>query len=395
MKDIIILADFCGPLDGTANSRFLYLAQMLSSNSKVEIVTSDFNHGSKNYFDYEIEEHSYPITMLHEGKYSKNVCLQRFYAHYIWGRNVKKYLEKRVKPDVIYCAIPTLTAAYEAAEYCIKNNVRFVIDVQDLWPEAFQMVFHVPVVSDIIFAPLKWMANKIYSSADEIIAVSNTYCQRANSVNKKVKNTHTVFLGTDLATFDMNAKKHHVERSDNEIWLGYCGTLGHSYDLKCVMDAMVKLKEKGVLNLKFVVIGDGPLKDEFERYAKESGVNVDFTGRLPYDEMCGRLTACDIAINCIAKGSAATIINKHADYAAAGIPVLNTQESKEYKELVEQYQMGFNCRNNDSDDLAEKIMMLISDSNLRMNFGKNARICAEEKFDRNITYKKMIQSVKI
>ena len=101
-KDIVILADFLGPLDGTFNSRFLYLADMLSENDDVEVITSDFDHGEKAYFHHEIEKHKYPITMLHEGQYPTNVCLSRFRAHYIWGQNVKHYLESRKKPDVIY-----------------------------------------------------------------------------------------------------------------------------------------------------------------------------------------------------------------------------------------------------------------------------------------------------
>ena len=200
--DILILADFLGPLDGTFNSRFLYLGDMLAKEHEVEIVTSDFDHGAKAYFDYEIEKHDFKITMLHEGAYPTNVCLQRFYGHYVWGRNVRKYLAGRKKPDVIFCAIPTLMASYEAAKYCEKNGVRFVIDIQDLWPEAFQMVFNIPVVSQVIFAPFTFLANGIYKRADGICGVSDTYCERALKVNKKCKKGTTVFLGTELDTFD-------------------------------------------------------------------------------------------------------------------------------------------------------------------------------------------------
>lgn len=59
------------------------------------------------------------------------------------------------------------------------NNVRFIIDIQDLWPEAFKMVFKLPIVSDIVFAPFNFLANGIYKRADEIIAVSDTYVNRA------------------------------------------------------------------------------------------------------------------------------------------------------------------------------------------------------------------------
>lgn len=71
--------------------------------------------------------------------------------------------------------------------------------------------------------------------------------------------------------------------------------------------------------------------------------------------MTGILCACDIAVNPIKAKSAGSIINKVADYAAAGLPVINTQECEEYRNLVENYKIGFNCENNNANDLAEKL----------------------------------------
>jgi glycosyltransferase involved in cell wall biosynthesis len=102
--------------------------------------------------------------------------------------------------------------------------------------------------------------------------------------------------------------------------------------------------------------------------------------------MCGILKQCDIVVNPIVGSSVATIINKHGDYAAAGKPVLNTQAGQEYRRLVEGYRMGFNCRNHDPADLAEKLEILLKDPGLRLEMGRNARRCAEEKFDRAKSY---------
>lgn len=73
--------------------------------------------------------------------------------------------------------------------------------------------------------------------------------------------------------------------------------------------------------------------------------------------MCGALVACDMAVNPIVGTSIASNINKHADYAASGKPVLNTQKSDEYRKLIDKYQMGFNCIS--SYDLFEYLKVLI------------------------------------
>ena len=109
--------------------------------------------------------------------------------------------------------------------------------------------------------------------------------------------------------------------------------------------------------------------------------------------MCGLLCACDMTVNPIIAGSAGSIINKHGDYAASGLPVINTQECQEYRNLVDEYQMGFNCQNGNSKEIAEKIILLVNDSILRTNMGGNARRCAEEKFDRKNTYHELIKDI--
>lgn len=392
MKDIVIIANFVAELDGGANSRFTYLANLLYENNNVEIIASDFSHGNKKKRDVDTKKFSYKVTLVHEPGYPKNICLKRFRSHQIWGNNVEKYLLSRKKPDVVYCAVPSLTAASKAADYCSKNDIKFIIDIQDLWPEAFQMVFHIPLVSEIIFSPFKKLANKIYASADEIIAVSQTYVDRALFVNKKNRTGHSIFLGTKLETFDDNVNMFPCEKPKDEFWIGYCGTLGSSYDLICVIDALTIIKNE-YDNCIFVVMGDGPRRAEFEKYAKKQNINCIFTGRLPYPEMCGRLAACDIVVNPITHGAAQSIINKHADYAASGLPVINTQECKEYRDLVNQYNMGYNCENNNASDLANKIKALRDNSELRKSMGINARRCAEEKFDRKNTYLEIMKVV--
>lgn len=395
MKDVVIIANFSQVPGENGNDRFAYLAKLLKDDCRIELITSSFHHKSKKQREKHCEtvDSRFITTTVYEPGYPKNICFKRFYSHWIWGKNVRKYLKSRTKPDVIYCAVPSLTGPLAVAKYCKRNDVKFIVDIQDLWPEAFKMVFKVPVISDLIFAPFNWIANGIYKRADEIVAVSDTYVKRALRVNKKCKQGHTVFLGTQLKTFDENVRNNPVEKPEVELWLGYCGTLGASYDITCVLDALAIVKERGLVPPKFMVMGDGPRRAEFENYAKGKNVNAVFTGRLPYDQMCGRLNACDIAVNPITHGAAQSIINKHGDYAMSGLPVLNTQECEEYRNLVSSYDMGYNCNNDNAEDLADKLIYLLQNDAERARMGKNARKCAEEKFDRKNNYKEIISLV--
>ncbi len=391
--DIVIIANFCGDFSQSDNNRFRYLANFLSREHDVELVTSDFFHSAKKH-RVPVNDPAFRVTLVREPGYPRNVCLRRFYSHWVFGRNIKKYLKGRKKPDVIYCAIPSLDVAKEAAHYARKNGVPFILDIQDLWPEAFQMVFHVPVLSDLIFAPMACKADRIYKQADHIIAVSETYCRRATRVNRKSGAGQAVYIGTELACFDAYAAQHALTRKpEDELWLAYCGTLGSSYDLECVFRALELLAGRGIKPPKFIVMGEGPKRSELEESARRKGLDVCFTGRIPYEQMCGLLCSCDMTVNPIVKGSAGSIINKHADYAASGKPVLNTQESWEYRALVEEYRMGLNCKTGDSEDLADKLELLLRAPELRREMGENARRCARERFDRANTYQKIAECI--
>lgn len=387
--DIVIVSEFGEDYSCSDNDRFLYLAKMLSADNKVEIVTSSFRHTKKTHRREVTKKWPFIITFIDEPGYPKNVCLKRFRSHYVFGKNLLSYMRKREKPDVVFCAVPSLSGPQKIAKYCEKNNIRFVIDVQDLWPEAFQMVLHIPVVSSLLFAPFRILANGIYKRADAVCAVSDTYVNRALKVNKKCTSGKTVFLGTDISVFDGFVAEQ-SEKKQEEIRVAYCGTLGSSYDLTCVIDAISIINESRV---NFVVMGDGPRMKEFKAYAMSKGISSEFTGRLPYDQMCKKLANCDIAVNPITHGAAQSIINKHADYVAAGLPIVSTQENAEFCKLIVDYQMGFNCINNDSNDVAIHLQKLIDNPSLRKEMGDNARKCAKEKFDRKETYKALEASI--
>ncbi|WP_240377984.1 glycosyltransferase family 4 protein [Bacillus piscicola] len=395
MKDVLIISHFTQAPGEKGNGRFHYIAERVNNESaQVELVTTSFSHKTKmqrNVTKEQINSLSYKFTMLHEPGYKKNVSLRRFYSHYIMGKSLQKYMKSRNKPDVIYCSVPSLNVARVAAEFANKHRIKFIIDVQDLWPEAFRMVFNPPLICNMIFFPMQRNADYIYSSADEIIAVSETYCTRALKVNHKSIKAHSIFLGTELTSFDEMAKENKVkEKPKDEIWLSYIGTLGHSYDITSVIEALKVLKEQEIDNIKFIVMGDGPLKSKFEDYANKQGVYSEFTGRLDYRKMVGILNSCDIAVNPIKAGSAGSIINKVGDYAAAGLPVINTQESQEYRDLITEYNSGINCENSNVKELAEKILMLCKNKELRNRMGENHRKLATDMFDRQKTYNRIV-----
>lgn len=141
--------------------------------------------------------------------------------------------------------------------------------------------------------------------------------------------------------------------------------------------------------IQFIVLGDGPKKRKLQVQSKN--IPIVFTGRISYSEMVWVLRRCDSAVNPISKGAVQSIINKHMDYAMAGLPVISTQENLEYRNLLNKYKAGINCKCEDSNEVCNAIKMLIDDVNLRKTIGRNSLNLAIEKFDRKQSYVKLFE----
>ena len=394
MLDAVIISNYWHFPSEKSSSRYHSIACMAKNcGISVEVITSRFYHTQKRCRNEANIDVPYKATLIEEGSYKKNVSVARILAHQRFAANVIKYLSGRKPPDVIYLFVPPAGLAEKVTRFSNERNIRVIIDVLDLWPEAFGMILPKAIATPLLY-PMKHSVEYAYRNADAVIAVSDTYTRLAAQKNRKCRSGHSVFIGTDLHNFDAAAEgAQPLEGKLRPITMAYIGMLGHSYDLSSVMDAMELLRRQNVDEVELLVIGDGPLREKFEKYAQQLNLPVRFIGRLPYEEMVKKLVRCDIGINVLIGGSAATIINKHADYAAAGIPIINVQKNQEFGELLLSYNAGFSSMPGDTGSLAESIRKLAQDDVLRKKMGQNSRRLAEDKFDRNKTYSEIISII--
>ncbi len=395
-KDIMLIVNYWHFEQEKASSRYRSFANILCEKYDLEVVTSTFCHLTKKQRDEDsllLEKLPYKMTLQYEKGYKKNIGIDRISSYRQFGRNVQKYLEKRKKPDLIIVSIPSLSVADRVTKYANKNKIPVIVDIQDLWPEAFKMALSIPIVSDILFYPMKKQADRIYARADKIMAVSDTYVDRGLKCNNKDTLGLSIYIGSDSKLIAEKIKGIDIDKPKNEFWVGYAGALGHSYDIESVLKAIKKLEDQNIKNIKFIVMGEGVLKEHFKQIAKDVGVNVEFTGLLEYGKMMKTLSCCDIAVNPIIGKSVSSIINKVADYAAAGVPVINSQNSEEYRKLLEKNNAGINVENGNISALAQAIAKLYTDDLLRKIMSENSTKMYDERFDRQKSYPRLIEEI--
>ena len=371
-------------------TRFYSIAKIFKDYGyKVDVITSSFEHHEKKQRNTALKS---PFRMVYIGcpSYKKNVGISREISNIVFTKKIKKYLERKgSKYDAIYCSLPPNNISAVVGKFCKKNSIPFIADIEDLWPEAMNML--VPKPLRFLFNIYKVDAEKTYKYVDAVVGTSEEYSLRASKNNGRSIPYRTVYVGCDVSAFDDEASENidSINKADGEIWVSYAGSIGHSYAIDNIVRAAKLLQEKGETRYKFKILGSGPLKDDVERLSKDLGCeNIEFLGYVAHPLMTAYLVKSDILINSFAKGAPQSIVNKIGDYLAAGKPMINTLENDEMCSLVDTYKFGINISAEDSGELARAILQL-SEFDAEVMCG-NARKLAELKFDRKTSYKEIV-----
>ena len=86
-------------------------------------------------------------------------------------------------------------------------------------------------------------------------------------------------------------------------------------------------------------------------------------------------------------------VNKVGDYLAAGKPIINTLENKECCALITNNSVGINVPAENTIELVNAINELYLSEEMRISLGNNARLLAEQKFDRKASYMEIIDLI--
>ena len=176
------------------------------------------------------------------------------------------------------------------------------------------------------FVPFSGRANTAYRAADALVAVSQTYLDRAHEANPDAPG-EVVYIGADFDTLERVQAKTF---SDGITRFFYLGTLSFSYDVETVCKGVQKLLDAGE-KVALHIMGGGPDLEKLKAYANES---IIFYGYVPYAEMIATAKGCDIAVNPIHSYAMQSITNKLSDYMALQKPILNSQVNDEVAEVL-------------------------------------------------------------
>ena len=156
------------------------------------------------------------------------------------------------------------------------------------------------------------------------------------------------------------------------------GTLTEGYGVQTLIEALPLVREE--VEARALIVGDGEYLGELRRQADLLGVRdaVEFTGRVPFTDVAGHLARARVGVVTLLRDGYMELLvpNKLFEYVALGLPVVAADlpgiRSYFGDDEVVYFEPG------DPRDLAEKVVALLTDEQLRADVVARSRRVYDE-----------------
>ncbi len=385
---------------GERPHRIGIISKMLAKKGhKVTWWTTTYDHQYKEYLyndDTKLLNNEIEMIFLHSNKkYIKNISFDRINNHKEVSLRFAFISEEKNKPDLIFCAFPTIDLSFEAIKYGKKNNIPVIIDVRDLWPDIFispfPKILH-PLIRIFLIKYVK-QTKYIFKNAYAITAVSQKYLEYGLNYGNRKKNIFDKVF--PLAYQKIKLDKHTYEEYDqkfkilgidrNKTILWFVGTFGKTYDLSTVINASNDINDDKV---QFILSGDGENSNYWKKLAKDNK-NIIFTGWVNINDLVYLSEISNIGLMAYRKGAPQGLPNKIFEYLAAGLPILSSLEG-ETKKILEEERVGFSYKADDTEDFKKALYKIIKDQVYMDYMSQSCRKLFERKFSAEKVYSDLI-----
>lgn len=133
------------------------------------------------------------------------------------------------------------------------------------------------------------------------------------------------------------------------------------------------------------IVGDGPLHEELEAYARKRGIlrRVTFLGSLSSDEVRAEMQRAAVLLTpsfTTASGDRESGVIVVKEAGATGLPAVVTRHGG-LPEIIDEGQNGFLVPERDVETMVDRLNLLLSDAELRRSMGERARLLVERRYD--------------
>ena len=223
---------------------------------------------------------------------------------------------------------------------------------------------------------------RIVTSSHILICVTEGIKEYIYEKFGRKKNVFVISNGANTDVFrpihDQNLKKELGLDTESK-YVCFVGNFEHWQGVEHLIDAS-DLILKSVPNTKFLIVGEGRMRQPWEEAVKKKGLqnNYRFTGAVRYEDVPKYINVADVCVALKKPLSSGYSTLKLYEYMACGKPVVATN-TKGF-EILQEYNAGKLINHQNPIDVANNIVKLLMDDKLREEMGRNGRRVIEEKY---------------
>jgi glycosyltransferase involved in cell wall biosynthesis len=354
------------------------------------------------------EDEGFSVRLVATPPYTKNVSIARLRSHREFGRTFERLANEAVasrqleRPDIIVASLPPLESPEAALRLARRMDATLVVDVQDLWPETFERLVPGPAfirkpLTSLLFGGMHRRRRELLAAADGTSTATHTYADTVLRDAPTDRPRHVCYVGAYLQEFaappraidpvpPAGGATTAAAATFEPIQCVYAGSLGTGQDLDALVAAARALSTAGT-GAVLHVAGTGPLEPMLRAAAaaQRGSCELQVHGLLPRGGYVKLLASCDVGLVLVKPESLVAVPNKAADYAAAGLALVNALPG-ELAGLIETHAAGVSYAAGDGGSLARAITDLAADRRRLLALRAGARRLAAAAFDRESTY---------
>lgn len=396
---ILFLTQYCPPEVGAPQNRIFELAKQLKKfGHTVTILTAMPNYPKGEIFEgYKgkklVKEELDGIQIVRTSIYATKE--KTFY------KRMKNYLSFTFSSvlqgakvigdqDVVITESPPLFLGWSGYRIAKMKKAKFIFNVSDLWPES---AIKLGVLHNKLFIRMSvWLEEFCYRKASAVT------CQTAGIVDNIVsrgfdKNkVHLITNGVDLDFFKPEKRDENFRNElgiNDKFSVCYAGILGLAQGLEVVVKAADILKDNE--NIQFVFVGDGPEKQKLINMSQELKLkNILFLPVQEKKNMPRIVASMDATIIPLKKLDIfrGALPSKMFECLASQLPIILAVEG-EAEKLINDAKAGITVEPENAQAIADAVLKIYNDADLRKNLGINGRKYADKFYSREAIAKKL------
>lgn len=306
--------------------------------------------------------------------------------------HIPRLLTKKYDKILIYQLSPVMMSISGLIVGKLKK-IETTMYVLDLWPENLFSVLDIK--NKLLRNLVTRMSHWHYRKADKLVALSNTMKLRLIDVTNKPNNKIAVLPQACEKIYEKDIlNKPLSKKFRGGFNVLFTGNISPAQSLETIISAASILYDKGLTDIRWIIVGDGMSKQSVVEQVKRVGLekNFHFEGMKPVSDIPKYNSIADVLVGCLVKSNLleATIPAKVMSYIASGKPVVLAMDGEVQDLVTKRAKCGFVGPTEDAHSLAKNIQTIYKMSQKERNIlGKNGRDYHFKHLERNIVLGKL------